>query len=83
MVLFSEYAAQSNLNCTMSKPAARCHAITMYTNLLLFFKIIELYTVHLLSFQQFPRTKGRSGRIAHLTFRRTKKILNTKESVRN
>ena len=27
--------------------------------------------------------KGRSGRIAHLTFRRAKKILNTKESVRN
>ena len=27
--------------------------------------------------------KGRSGRIAHLTFRRTKNILNTKESVRN
>ena len=26
---------------------------------------------------------GRSGRIAHLTFRRTKKILNTNESVRN
>ena len=28
-------------------------------------------------------SKGRSGRIAHLTFRRAKKILNTKESVRN
>ena len=28
-------------------------------------------------------SKGRSGRIAHLTFRRTKKILNTNESVRN
>ena len=27
--------------------------------------------------------KGRSGRIAHLTFRRTKKILNKNESVRN
>ena len=29
------------------------------------------------------KCKGRSGRIAHLTFIRTKKILNTNESVRN
>ena len=27
--------------------------------------------------------RGKSGKIAHLTFRRTKRILNTKASIRN